>query len=65
MASASQHLADVAVAQLGIGFGQHADAQPVFGLRVDGAAQRAARYPKVLVHLVGDFHYAHDCMFDI
>jgi hypothetical protein len=49
---ADQHLADLAVVERGVQLGQHADAHPVLGLRVDGTAQRVACDTQVLVHEV-------------
>ena len=47
---ANQQPADVVVVQVRVQLAQHADAHPVFGLRVDRAAQRVAREPQVFVH---------------
>ena len=56
---ADQQLADVRVAQLGIQLGKHADAHPVLGLGIDGAAERGAGHAQVLMHLLGDLDDAH------
>src|SRR3989344_1599885 len=55
-----QHLANLAVVQVGVHLGQHADTHPVLGLGVDGTAQRRAGQTQVFVHLIGNFDYAHE-----
>jgi hypothetical protein len=47
----NQQAADVAVIELWMELGQHPDAHPVFGLRIDRATQRIAGDAQVLMHV--------------
>src|SRR5690606_1012172 len=53
------HLHNILEGQGRIGFGQHADLHPEFGLGIDGPAHHRAGPPDFLMQPVIDFHDAH------